>query len=285
MKESWTVRKILEWTKGYLRKGGVERARFEAEILLAYSLGLGRLDLYLNPDRVLSEEEQALFRELLKKRREGVPLQYLTGEVQFMDCSLKVTNDVLIPRFETEELIERIVDDVDKEGELSILDLGTGSGAIAIALAKLLEDARVKAVDISAAALKVAQENAERNGVIDRIEFAYSDWFENVAGRFDLIVSNPPYINPEELNSLPKEVKDHEPPIAWNGGEEGVEELKKIIVEAPLHLKGGGRLYLEIGEDQAARVKGIILSTKAFNEVKVFKDLIGKERVISAVSP
>jgi release factor glutamine methyltransferase len=273
----WTTKAILEWTKDYFRKLGISNARFEAETLLAYSLGVDRLDLYLNPQRVLSKEERANFKELIRKRKEGTPLQYLIGEVEFMGFPLRINEAVLIPRFETEELIERVMADSDGH-ESSILDLGTGSGAIAIALAHFFPQAKIVAVDLSDEALELAKENATRNGVFERIEFILSDWFEKVEGRFDLIVSNPPYVASSVVGDLPPEVKN-EPMIAFDGGERGLREIKRIIEQAPSYLKREGKLYLEIGDNQASEVRRLLAS--GF-DVKVFKDLAGKERIVKA---
>ncbi|MFQ6117965.1 MAG: peptide chain release factor N(5)-glutamine methyltransferase, partial [Candidatus Bipolaricaulia bacterium] len=205
------MRTILGWTRDYLRQGGVELPRFEAEELLAHALKVERLTLYLEPERVLGEEELARFRMLIRKRRAGVPLQYLLGEVEFMGLKLGVDGRALIPRPETEGLVELILRDVEPETEVEILELGTGSGAIAVALAKFLPQCRITATDISREALELARENAARNGVEGRIEFLESDWFAEVSGRFDLIVANPPYVSIEELEELPGEVREHEP--------------------------------------------------------------------------
>jgi len=284
--EEWTVRRVLEWTKGYLRRGGVKQARFEAEMLLAHALGVERLELYLHPERVLTAEERARFRELIKQRREGKPLQYLLGEVEFMGLKLRVNEQVLIPRPETEELVELILKEMGDEGrgrELEVLDLGTGSGAIALALAKLLPRARVTAVDISPGALRLAEENAKRNGLEGQVRFLLSDWFSRVEGEFDLIVANPPYVAREEVKTLPREVREHEPPLAWDGGREGLEALRRIIAAAPRYLRPGGRLYLEIGAAQGEKVRRLVLATGAFDGLEVFLDLGGRERHLRAI--
>lgn len=276
------MRKVLEWTRDYLRRGGVELARFEAEELLAYALGEERLVLYLEPQRVLSAEESARFRSLITRRRRGVPLQYLLGEVEFMGFTLRMDGRALIPRPETEGLVELILREVDPEDKMEILELGTGSGAIAIALAKLLPQGQIRATDISPATLELARENAERNGVARKIEFIESDWFAQVVGQFDLIVANPPYVGVEEIAGLPREVREHEPRVAWNGGERGLEALQEIIAEAPPYLKPGGRLYLEIGAGQGAGVRELAVATGAFVEMEILPDLGGKERYLRA---
>jgi len=275
------VRTILGWTRDYLRRGGVELARFEAEELLAHALKVERLALYLEPERRLTEEELARFRELVARRRAGVPLQYLLGEVEFMGLRLRVDGRALIPRPETEGLVELILRDARPEAEMEVLELGTGSGAIGIALAKLLQ-AHVTATDLSPGALELARENAALNGVADRIAFIESDWFAGVEGQFDLIVANPPYVGTEEIDRLPREVREHEPRLAWDGGERGMEALREIVAGAPDHLEPGGRLYLELGVGQGAEVRELAVATGAFAEVEILQDFGGKERYLRA---
>lgn len=285
--EAWTIRRVLEWTSGYLRRGGVETARFEAELLLAHALRTERLHLYLNPDRPLSEAERARFRELVQKRRRGVPLAYLLGSVEFMDVTLRVDRRVLIPRVETEELVEVILKDCDSEAQARgeswcLLDLGTGSGAIVIALLKRWPRARAVAVDLSQGALELARENARENGVEERIRWVRTDWLAGLRGRFDLIVSNPPYVPTEEYAHLPREVRVYEPRLALDGGPRGLRELQRIAQEAPKHLAPGGRLYLEIGAQQAEDVRALLEQTQAFSSVEVLPDLAGRDRFVRA---
>lgn len=279
---SWSVREILDWTRKHLKRAGIEAARFEAEILLAHALGTERLELYLNPERALSAPQRARFKKLLAKRTQGVPLQYLIGTVDFMGCEISVNEAVLIPRFETEELVNLILEDVSRELALNILELGTGSGAIAVALAKHLKQAKMVATDISAEALELARRNAQRNGVSERIAFLQSDWFSGVSGAFDLIVSNPPYVDSQSLKGLPEEVK-HEPLIALDGGKAGLQAICTIIAQSPPHLVEGGRLYLEIGEMQTQSVLAMIQENGAFRAVEILKDSAGKDRFLRAV--
>ncbi|MCR4403779.1 MAG: peptide chain release factor N(5)-glutamine methyltransferase [Candidatus Acetothermia bacterium] len=285
MEGEWTVRRVLGWTGDYLRRGGVERACFEAEELLAHVLGVERLMLYLQPERALTAEERARYRELIRQRHAGVPLQYLLGEVEFMGLPLRVDGRALIPRPETEQLVELILRDLGSlaEAGLKLLELGTGSGAIAIALAHSLPRGEITAADISTPALALARENAARNGVASRIALIQSDWFAAVEGRFDLIVANPPYVSRDEARSLPREVREHEPRSAWDGGEEGLEALRRIVTEAPPYLKAGGGLYLEIGASQGARVRSLALASGAYERMEVLPDLSGRERFFRAV--
>lgn len=281
-KRAWSTREILDWTRKHLRKAGIEAARFEAEILLAHALGTERLELYLNPERILSAPERARFKKLLAKRTQGVPLQYLIGTVDFMGCELFVNKAVLIPRFETEELVHLILKDASHGRALNILELGTGSGAIAIALAQHMKQAKILAIDISAEALELARKNAAHNGVSERIAFLHSDWFSEISGAFDLIVSNPPYVDSQHLKELSEEVK-HEPVIALDGGEAGLQAIRTIIAQAPPYLVEGGRLYLEIGETQTQSVLALAQEKGAFRAVEILKDSAGKDRFLRAV--
>ncbi len=282
--EIWTVRRVLEWTTRYLRRGGVEAARFEAEWLLAHALRTERLQLYLNPDRPLSPEERARFRKLVQQRYQGVPLAYLLGTVDFLNVTLQVNEAVLIPRPETEQLVEQILRDYRGCPPERLLDLGTGSGAIALALLAAWPQARAVAVDISLEALKLARENAERNGLEARVTFVCSDWLTAVRpnAAFELIVSNPPYIPTEELPALQREVRVYEPRRALDGGPRGLEAIARIAHDAPQHLPPGGRLYLEIGAQQARAVVELIERTGAFGLIDVLKDLAGRERIVRA---
>ncbi len=282
----WTVRRVLEWTTRYLRRGGVEAARFEAEWLLAHALRTERLQLYLNPDRPLSEAERARFRRLVQQRYRGVPLAYLLGTVEFFNVTLRVNEAVLIPRPETEQLVERILRDHQGRPPGRFVDLGTGSGAIALALLKAWRDARAAAVavDISPAALRVARENAEKNGLLDRVTFVCGDWLSAFRpdARFELIVSNPPYVPTEALPTLPREVRVYEPRRALDGGPRGLAALARLAREAPPHLAPGGRLYLEIGAQQAQDVVARLERTGAFARIDVLKDLAGHDRIVRA---
>jgi len=282
MAKSWTVREVLGWTKDYFRRSGIEAARLEAEILLSHVLRADRLELYLQPERVLTDPERLDFKKLIQQRHEGTPLQYLIGEVEFLGCRLKVSPVALIPRPETEELVERIVKDFFGSPifPARILDLGTGTGAIAIALARAFQHAQILAVDLSERALGLASENARANGVEARVRFLQSDWYENVSGVFDLIVSNPPYIPREELEHLQTEVK-REPVIALDGGPSGLEAIAHIVSRSVEFLRPQGRLYLEMGDTQASRVRELIEQTETFH-LDILRDIAGKERFVRA---
>ncbi|MFW6190960.1 MAG: peptide chain release factor N(5)-glutamine methyltransferase [Candidatus Bipolaricaulota bacterium] len=279
LSKDWTVKEILDWTRDYFKEAGIEKSRLEAEQLLAHTLDVDRLNLYVNPDRPLDEEELDQYRPLVKKRKSGRPLQYLTGQVSFMGLTLKIDERALIPRPETEEMTEEILSDFRKYEGLKVLDLGTGSGAIAIALTRFLVSPDVLGVDKSPEALKLARENARRNDLGGQVEFRESDWFSEVSGRFDLIVSNPPYISSSELAELKEEVKDHEPREALDGGGDGLREVEKILSKAPSYLTERGAVFLEIAHDQGPKVKELANSYD-LSEVNVRKDTQGKDRVI-----
>ena len=214
----WTIRDVLNWTRGYFEAAGIVQPRLEAEILLAHTLDVERLNLYISPDQPLSVDERSRYRTVVKRRREGTPLQHLIGEVQFFGLRFRVCRDALIPRPETEELLDHILKIVPRDRDISCLDLGTGTGVIAVCLARYFPRATVTAIDLSDRALELARENAALNDVVDRIDFHESNWFDRVQGTFDLIASNPPYVAEDELSSLPAEVLEHEPRVALDGG-------------------------------------------------------------------
>lgn len=280
----WTVREILRWTRGYFKDGGILKPRLEAEILLAHVLGVERLHLYLSPDRPLSMDERTRFREIIKERRGKVPLQYLIGEITFLGLRFRVGKEALIPRPESEELMEKALGLAPRDRKIACLDLGTGSGVMAVCLARYLPLARVTAVDLSQEALSLARKNAELNNVTNRIDFLKSDWFERVEGEFDLIVSNPPYIAVEELASLPAEVREHEPRVALDGGRDGVERIEALTRTVREYMSPGGSLLLEIGDGQGASVVEQMREV-GLVEAMVERDLAGKERFVIARCP
>lgn len=294
--ETWTVLKIIQWTTEYLKGKGIENPRLDSEVLLSHLLKFDRVGLYLNYDRPLSKEELSSFREMLKRRGGREPLQYITGRQEFWSLDFKVTPDVLIPRPETEILVEEAIKvvggqwSVVSENRPLILDLCTGSGCIAISLANELKDAVVYAADASDAALKVARENAEINGVQDRVTFLKGDLYEAIENRprttdhrpllFDLIVSNPPYIKTGDIPNIQPEVRDYEPRIAVDGGQEGLDFYKRIISGAPHYLLSGGWLMVEVGEGQATAVSEMMKDSGSFEPASTVKDLAGIERVV-----
>jgi len=281
---TWTVREIVNWTRGYFKKTGITQPRLEAEILLAHSLNVDRLYLYLAPDKPLTLAERERFKEVIRKRRDGVPLQLLTGEVSFFGLRFHVREEALIPRPETEELVEKALSLAPKNRDIRCLDLGTGTGVIAVCLAKFLRRANVTAVDISPKALRLAGDNAELNGVADKILFQESNWLGKVHGRFDLIVSNPPYIDEALLEKLPTEVREHEPRVALNGGNNGTEQIELLVEDVRTHMNNSAVLLLEIGESQASQVLQLV-ERAGLVEANIANDIAGKQRFVIATCP
>jgi release factor glutamine methyltransferase len=243
-----TVLEVLQKTTDFFAARGVESARLNAELLVGHALGLKRMALYLQFERVLSEPELEKIRPFVRRRGQREPLQYILGEVEFCGLSLKVDRRALIPRPETEYLVELAVERAKAETR-TILDLGTGTGALALALANRYPEAAVLAVDLSRDALALAAENAELTGLAGRIEWREGSWFEPVPAdrRFDLIVANPPYLTAEETAAAAPEVRQHEPVSALEAADDGMADLKLILEAAPRHLAAGGLLALETG--------------------------------------
>lgn len=277
--ELWTTLKVLDWTREFLAARGVENARLEAEWMLCRATGLDRVGLYLNFDKPLNETELARFREMVARRGKREPLQHILGTQEFGGVEFEVSPAVLIPRHDTEVLLDEACRRVT--AHCRILDMGTGSGCIAIVLAKRLPTATVTAVDMSEAALEVARRNAVTNGVA--VEFLSGSLFTPVAGRsFDLIVSNPPYIPTSDIESLEPEVRDHDPRIALDGGSDGLDFYRLLVRDAPLFLTAGGWLLLEVGCGQAPDVAGLLRGSGCFAEPVIRQDGGGRERVVAA---
>jgi release factor glutamine methyltransferase len=285
-----TILELLNWSTTYLRQHDIENPRLSAELLLARSLNLSREGLYIHLQDPSGEEEKENFEQLIKKRLSGEPLQYLLGHQEFWSIDFKVDPRVLIPRPETELLVEQSLSILSKNfprRTLYVLDIGTGSGAIAISLAKEKRDLFVVATDISGEALLLARENAKSAGVLHRIEFVKGDLFSPIRlmrekEPFDLILSNPPYIHHSQIQNLAREVKDHEPVVALNGGEDGMEFYRSIVSQGPSYMRKGGWLLLEVGENQGEKVSGLIEREGSFSRPERIKDLSGIERVVKA---
>lgn len=278
--ETWTTLKILTWTKEYLAAKGIENARREAEWLLCAATGLDRVGLYLNFEKPLNEAELATYRAMVARRARREPLQHILGTQEFFGLEFEVSPDVLIPRHDTETLIEEAL--ARKPDARSILDIGTGSGCIAVALAGQLPGAAVTAIDISEAALVVARRNADNNGV--NIEFLHGSLFAPFAGRsFDLIVSNPPYIPSADIEGLEPEVRDGEPRGALDGGADGLDIYRTLIPAAALYLNPGGWLLVELGAGQAPAVARMFRECGCYAEPVIAADPAGIERVVGAV--
>jgi release factor glutamine methyltransferase len=292
--KSIDVRTALKEGIHLLREARVPSYTLAAELLLLHVTRRDRTWLYAHPEELLAPEAIELYFSLLHRRAAGEPTQHLTGKQEFWGLEFEVTPDVLIPRPETEHLIEVALDrlavrelraarDPKLTGEgLTLVDIGTGSGCIAIALAKELPAAKISASDISPAALAVAQRNADRLGFQSRITFLESNLLGSFPSTlFDLVISNPPYIARKESNSLPIEVRDHEPASALYGGEEGYELYGPLVLQAAQHLKPGALLVLELGHDSLPAVRPL-LETPTWTNVHVTNDLAGIPRVLSA---
>jgi len=289
-KENKNIRELINWATCYLEKKGVDSPRLNAELIAGKIKGRPRIYFYLEPDLSFSEEEMGLFKKEIRRRGRRVPLAYITGEQYFMEYRFLISPGVYIPRPETEILVEeacKILEEQRKFTPLIVVDIGTGSGNIAISIAKKIKTARIYAVDISPLALRIAQINAQLNKTHQGIDFLLGDLFsplekKNLMNKVDLIVSNPPYVDSRQMRSLPPEVKK-EPVVALDGGKDGLSFYKRIIPESSLWLKKGGWLVLEIGYNQAKEVIQIITEEGGhLNSPRVIYDLDGNSRLIIA---
>ncbi len=275
------VLEAIELSTEYLSKRGVSEARLNAELMLADILGMKRLNLYLNFDRPLTENEKELYRVFLSRRVKFEPLQYILGYTEFYGIKIFVNKDVLIPRPETELLVETILEKFKDRFEPDILDIGTGSGAIAIALAKNLR-CKIKAIDVSDKALETAIYNSEFNDTNDNIEFAKLNILDNKLDlqKYDIIVSNPPYVAKEEYSNLQKEILDFEPEIAITDGGNGLVFYDRITKIAKEHLNENGVLLFELGKGQEVEVKQM-MEQRGFKKIELIKDYANIVRIIS----
>ena len=305
--EPWTVGRLLQWTADYLKGRGSESPRLDAEVLLAEVLGCQRIQLYATFEDMPGEQQRTAFRELVRRRAEGTPVAYLVGRREFYSLSFRVTPDVLIPRPETELLVVAVLDLAkgkegagvrgqgsepanqqstinNRQSAISIADVGTGSGVIAICLAKHLSASRVTAIDISPAALAVARGNAKQHGVADRIEFVESDLFAAVAAdrRFDFVVSNPPYVSAAEMEKLAPDVRKYEPKGALLAGLKGTEVIERLIPQAAERLRPGGHLLIEISPMIHDAVCSLLRSDGRFELGVTIKDIARLPRVVQA---
>ena len=282
-KPVWTIMKILNWTKQYFADKGVENPRLDAEVLLCAVLKCERINLYVDFERPLTENELAQFKQYVVRRAKHEPLAYILGEKAFMRNMFKVTPDTLVPRPETELLVESIVMAAEAVGgDVKILDIGTGSGAIIVSLLDYLPQAKGVGLDISVGALTVAKENAVSIGVAERAGFLRSDVFSALPldKKFDIIVSNPPYIPAGDIAGLAKDVQQ-EPIGALDGGADGLDFYRRITKEAPLHMVEDGLLAFEIGIYQGEAVAELCRQA-GFGAVAIRKDYAGIERMIFA---
>ena len=265
-----------------LSSENIPDAKIDARLLLEYACKTDRNALFLKGDMEVSKENEKLYLDLISKRMTHIPLQHLTGEQEFMGLTFKVNEHVLIPRQDTECLVEIVLKHL--HDGMRILDMCTGSGCILISLLHYSNDCQGVGADISEEALKVAVQNAKtlgNNGITDTIDvnFIQSNLFEKVEGRFDIIVSNPPYIKTEVIDTLMPEVKDFEPMLALDGLEDGLHFYRRIILEAKKHLSRGGQLFFEIGYDQGEEVSSL-MQDAGYVDIEVAKDLAGLDRVV-----
>jgi release factor glutamine methyltransferase len=272
-----TVLEVLHSTTAYFEKRKIDNPRLNAEHLLAHVLDRGRIELYLEFERALSENELATLRELVRRRGQGEPLQHLLGTVEFCGHLFLCDQRALVPRPETEELVGFLTSN-DEHRTSNIVDVGTGSGVIAVSLASKFPEAQIVAVDVSEEALSLARENAERLGLSERVQFLQSDLLEAVDGKFDLIVANLPYIAAQDRHTLSREVL-HDPEVALFADEHGVELLRKLIEQAPARFRPGGMLALEIGAGQSEALLSI-LADKNYRDISSRNDYSGRTRFL-----
>ena len=282
--QPWTVARLLDWTAKYLTDKGSESPRLDTEVLLAHSLGCKRIDLYTRHDEVVTDDSRQRFKALIRQRIEGCPVAYLVGRKEFYSLEFEVSRAVLIPRPDTETVVEECLKLAKAMTEPTILDVGTGSGCLAVTVAKYCKQARVTAVDISAEALEVATRNAAKHGVAERIRFVQGDLFAPLAEgeAFDFVLSNPPYIPHGDIAGLAAGVRDFEPHVALDGGRDGLEMLGRLVAGAPARLKSSGYLIVEIGSPQEKPARERILAVPGFELAKTVHDSAGHPRVLRA---
>jgi len=299
----WTIGKLIEWTRGFFEKKGIPQPRLEAEILLAHVLGAERIDLYMRYEQAVAEDQRAAFRELVRRRAEREPTRYLTGGCEFMSLAMKVTPACLIPRPETERLVEEVLrlagvprrqpaaaaagaSAEQLPAPISLIDLCTGCGCIAVSLAVYLPHARVTATDLSAEALAVAHLNAEAHGVADRMTLLAGDLYEPLDAAdvqpADFLVANPPYVAEAEWAALAPEIREHEPRAALVAGPAGTEIVERLLKGAPAYLRPGGRLLMEIGNEQGGAAAAQAAAVRGLADVEVLKDYAGLDRILMA---
>ena len=282
--ESWTIGRLLSWTASYLASQGSESPRLDAEVLLAHALGCERISLYTRFDEVPDDAVRASFRGLVQRRAQGAPVAYLVGHKEFFSLDFEVSRAVLIPRPDSEFVVLEFLRVAKPLESVLGIDLGTGSGNLAVAGCQQLPGSRFFAIDSSPDALAVARRNAERHGVADRIQFLQGNLFEPLpaAVRADCIVSNPPYIAHDEIAGLPVGVRDYEPHLALDGGPSGLEVVRQIITQSSQHLKAGGHLILEIGTPQESAVRQFMEQCGEVEALPTIHDYAGHPRVVSA---
>ena len=277
--EVWTIQKLLDWLIAQFEKNKITNPKQNAETIISHVLKVKRLDIYLQPEKEISDVQLNTILEITSRRKKYEPLQYILGETEFYGYKIIVNKRVLIPRPETELLVEKIINEEKKAS--SMLEIGTGSGAIVIALAKNLDNIKIDAIDILKDVLKIAEQNAKLNNV--EINFFQSDIFENVTDKYDLIISNPPYISQTDYEELPVEIKDFEPKSALQAMNNGLFFYNIILQNAKEYLTESGKIYFEIGYDQAEEITEIA-KEKGLSDIRVFKDLNGSDRIVRIIN-
>lgn len=280
MSKLWTIGALLTWTQDFFAQKGIDTPRLDAEILLAHVLGKERIYLYAHYDEPMNPEELAAYREMVKKRASRLSVAHILGTKAFMGLDFKVTEDVLVPRPETEMLVETVVDMSKDASSLHILDMGTGSGAIIVSLLNYIPQAIGTGVDISPKALAIAAENGKANGVADRVTWVESNLFTNVPPQeYDWVLSNPPYLTERDMQQLQPEVT-HDPKLALYGGPDGLDVYRAMATESPAFVKPGGHCAVEIGTGQGDAVRTIFTAHGAYDYVKTVPDYGGIDRVL-----
>ena len=286
--QNWTIQKLLNWITEHLTQKGIDAPRLSAELLLSHVVGLKRIELYTQFDKPVSQQQLAHLHDLVKRASEHEPIAYLTGKTEFYSLQLNVTPDCMIPRPETELLVERAIEFLrTRTARQFVCDLCTGCACIAIAIAKNFHNADIIATDISDAALSVAAQNVENHHLNDRIKLLCGDLFDPLiphldVSKFDLIICNPPYVSASEFDKLEKNVKHYEPKLALFAGDDGLDTYRRIAEKADDFLKPDAALMLEVGYSQGPPVRELLEQTGAFGEIKIEKDFNNNDRIVIA---
>lgn len=287
--QPWTIQKLLNWTTEYFTEKALDSPRLSAELLLSYVLTMRRIELYTQFDKPVTSRQLGKLHNLVKRAGQHEPIAYLIGKIEFYSLEMDISPDCLIPRPETELLTERAIELLrTRTGRQFVCDLCTGSGCIAIAIAKNFPDARIIATDISDAALTVAAKNVEKHHLNESIELLSGDLFDPLipqldVDKFDLIVCNPPYVSAPEFENLDKNVKDYQPRLALLAGEDGLGIYRRIVDKIDEFLKPGAALMLEIGYSQGKAVRQLLEQAGCFGEVKIEKDFQNNDRIAIAI--
>jgi len=287
--QNWTIQKLLNWMTEYFTDKGIDSPRLSAELLLSHVLTMQRIELYTQFDKLVAKDQLDVLHDLVKRAGQHEPIAYLTGRTEFYSLQLEVCSDCMIPRPETELLVERAIEFLrSRSGPQFVCDLCTGCGCIAVAIAKNFPDATIIATDICDAALNVAAKNIEKHKLKDRITLLSGDLFEPIipqldVDKFDLIVCNPPYVSASEYEKLEKNVKDYEPKLALFAGVDGLDVYRRIIDEADKFLKSDAALMLEIGYAQGPAVKDLLEQSGVYAEIKIEKDFNDNDRIVTAL--